>query len=202
MRKYSQNHEDDAILSYFKGFTGTFLDIGANDGMTFSNVRALAERGWCGVFVEPSPKAFSKLEENYEGLKGFYMYNVAISNHNGNAILHESGALINEKDIALVSTFHANEMERFKDSVTYDAITVKCFKWKTFLNRLKFKTFDFISLDVEGEELNILPDIDLTGTKCICIEWNSNPAMKQAYEKYLTGFNLIYTSAENLIYGR
>lgn len=199
---YSQNNEQQVILDYFNGHIGTFIDIGANDGKTFSNVRALAERQWKGVFVEPSPKAFAQLEKNYEGLKGFYFYNVAISDHNGNAVLHESGNLVSQNDVALVSTFHAHEMDRFKSTVKYEPVTVKCFKWKTFLNRLAIKKFDFITADCEGDELNILPDMDLTETKMICIEWNSKPELKVEYEKYLNGFKLVYTSGENLIYAR
>jgi hypothetical protein len=57
-------------------------------------------------------------------------------------------------------------------------------------------------MDCEGEELNILPDMDLSEVKMICIEWNSKPELKASYEQYMFGFNLIYTSAENLIFAR
>jgi len=58
MKIYSQNLEQNYILEYFKDRRGTFIDIGANDGLTLSNTRALVELGWRGVFVEPSPMAF------------------------------------------------------------------------------------------------------------------------------------------------
>lgn len=199
---YSQNQEEKIILDYFGGFKGTFIDIGANDGVTLSNVRALAERNWSGVFVEPSPKAFERLQKNYEGLKGFYFYPYALSSHNGKAFLQESGNLIGKDDVALVSTFHPSEMERFKSVVKYTPVEVETFTWKTFLNRLQIKTFDFVSIDVEGNEMEILPDMDLTKTRCICIEFNGRQDLKIEYEKYLNGFKLIYTSAENLIYVR
>lgn len=199
---YSQSNEEEVILKYFEGKTGTFLDIGANDGITFSNTRALAERGWKGVLVEPSPKAFELLEKRYEGHKGFYIYPFAIGSHNGKAMLQESGPLCSAKDIGLVSTFHNSEMDRFKRTVAYTPTEVKIYKWKTFLNRLTIKEFDFISMDCEGSELDILPDMDLSKTSCVCLEWNSKPELKTEYEKYLEGFRLIYTSGENLIYAR
>ncbi len=199
---YSQNLEEQIILDYFQGQTGNFIDLGANDGKTFSNTRALAERGWKGVLVEPSPKAYDKLKDTYEGHKGVYTYPVAIGGHNGKAMLQESGPLCSADDIGLVSTFHTNEMDRFKRTVQYNPVEVKVFKWKTFLNRLTIKEFDFISMDVEGNELSILPDMDLSKTKCICLEWNGKLELKTEYEKYLNGFNLIYTSGENLIYAR
>ena len=93
-------------------------------------------------------------------------------------------------------------MDRFKSVLSYEPLEVKCYTWKTALNRWKIKKFDMISLDVEGDELNILPDIDMTDVKLLCIEWNSKPELKTEYEKYLDGFRLIYTSGENLIYAR
>jgi len=199
---YSQNAEEKIILDYFKDFTGTFCDLGANDGITFSNTRALAERNWKGVFVEPSPKAFEKLKSLYSGHKGFYLYPFAINGHNGKAMLQESGSLCSPSDVGLVSTFHASEKARFDRSVNYAPVEVKTFKWKTFLNRLTIKEFDFISLDVEGSELTILPDMDLSKTKMICLEHNGKAELKTEYEKYLEGFRLIYTSGENVIYAR
>ncbi len=199
---YSQNKEEQVILDYFQGQAGNFIDFGANDGVTFSNTRALAERGWKGVLIEPSPRAFDKLKSVYEGHKSIYTYQVAIGGHNGKAMLQESGPLCSSSDVGLVSTFHNHEMDRFKKTVQYTPIEVKVFKWKTFLNRLTIKEFDFVSMDVEGNELNILPDMDLSKTKMICLEWNSKPDLKQEFEKYLEGFKLIYTSGENLIYAR
>lgn len=200
--KYSQSKEEEVILNYFNGQTGSFLDCGANDGITFSNTRALAERGWKGVLIEPSPKAYAKLKELYNGHKGFYLYQVALGSHNGKAMLQESGPLCSANDVGLVSTFVPSEMDRFKSSVKYDPVEVKVFKWKTFLNRLTIKEFDFVSMDVEGNELQILPDMDLSKTRMICLEWNGKQDLKTEYEKYLTGFNLIYTSGENVIYAR
>lgn len=202
---YSQSLEEQYILNYFGDYVGTFLDLGCNDCTTFSNTRALALKGWKGIFVDPSQWAIDRCKTLYNGHKGYYFYPVAISSHNGKAILHDSGPLCSANDRSLVSTFHQHEMDRFKRTVTYEPVEVKTFKWKTFLNRLKstkVKQFDFISLDVEGDEMNILPDMDLTNTRLICLEWNSKPELKTEFEKYLDGFKLIYTSGENLIYGR
>jgi len=205
MKIYSQNLEQNYILEYFKDKRGTFIDIGANDGLTLSNTRALAELGWRGVFVEPSPKSFEMLKKNYEGLKGFYFYQVALGDHNGNAILQESSSLLTSADVGLVSTFEASEMQRFNKICTYEPVTVKMFKWKTFMNRLQVKTFDFISLDVEGFELHILPDMDLSKTSLVCIEHNGHPGKKRAYLECCAKYrieNIIYESGENLLIAR
>lgn len=199
---YSQNFEEQHILEYFGDYVGTFLDLGCNDCLTFSNTRVLALRKWRGVFVDASPKAMERCKTLYNGYKGYYFYEVAVSKHNGKDIFHESEDLCSPADVGLVSTLYKSEMDRFKRTVQYNPIEVRTFKWKTFYNRLKIKSFDMISMDVEGSELDILPDMDLSEVRCICIEWNSKPELKVEYEKYLEGFKLIYTSGENLIYAR
>lgn len=204
---HSQNLEEQYILDYFGDDVGTFLDIGANDGITFSNTRALALKGWSGVMVEPSPKAFAQLKELYKGHKNIYCYPYAISDHNGKAMLQESGPLCSAADVGLVSTFHAHEVARFSRTVKYEPVEVNTFKWKTFANRLKSTRlkdakFDFISMDIEGDELNVLPDMDLTNTKMVCIEWNGKPELKEQYDYYLKDFKVIYTSGENVLYAR
>jgi FkbM family methyltransferase len=202
MKMHSQNKEEEVILNYFGSRVGTFLSLGENDGVTFSNVRALALRGWKGVMVEPSPKAYERLKTLYNGHKGFYIYPFAISNYNGKAMLQESGPLCSASDVGLVSTFHAAEMDRFKRTVSYDSVEVKTFTWKTFLNRLKIKEFTMISIDIESHEMAVLPDMDLSKTELLVIEHNSSEEKKKAYlectSKY--GMNkIIYESAENLI---
>jgi len=197
---YSQNKEEQVILDYFGFIQGTFADIGANDGVTFSNTKMLAERGWKGILLEPSPKAYAKLKEIYKGIDGVYTYPFAIGNHNGTAILNESASLINSHDVALVSTFKEEEMQRFRSITSYTPVEVKVFRWKTFLNRVKYKTFDFISIDAEGLDLDILRQIDLSNTRMVCVEWNGK--QKDEFMAACSGFRLIHENGENLIFAR
>lgn len=202
---HSQNAEEQHILNYFGDFVGAFLSLGENDGETFSNVRALALRNWKGVMVEPSPKAFEKLKAMYEGRQGFYIYPFAIASHNGKAVLNESGPLINSRDVALVSTFHQSEMERFKRTVTYQPIEVKTFRWKTFLNRVPIKKFDCVSVDCEGCDIDIIKQMDLFDVKLLVIEWNSVESVKKEILEHVSKYgltNVIYTSGENLLIAR
>lgn len=200
---YSQNEEEKHILNYFADHKGTFLSIGENDGETLSNVRALALKGWCGVMVEPSPKVFHKLKSLYEQTQGcFYTYNCAIGINNGKAILNDSGELLKKGDRALVSTLVPDEMKRFEKVLAYDPVEVKVFRWKTFHNRLTLKQFDFVSIDAEGLDGDILEQMDVSDIKCLCIEWNGVQELKKRFDAKMEGFRIIYTSGENLIYAR
>lgn len=201
---YSQNKEQDAILNYFGNFKGVFLDIGANDGKTLSNTRALAELGWCGVLVEPSPKAFAKLKQLYEAEKKgcFYLYNCAVGKHNGRATLHDSGALLKTGDSGLVSTLVVEEKKRFQSVLSYEEVEVKVYRWKTLLNRLTIKKFDCVSIDAEGLDWDILEQMDISEVKLLIIEWNGHQYLKEKFSQKMEGFKIIYTSGENLIFAR
>ena len=199
---YSQSGEQEVILNYFKDYeSGTFLSVGENDGQTLSNVRALALTGkFCGTMIEPSPKAFFKLKQLYNETKGcFYLYNFALGSHNGTIKFFDSGTHLNKGDVALLSTANESELKRFPGT-QYEEIEVKVFRWKTALNRFTIKKYDFVSIDAEGFDLDILKQIDLTDVKCLCIEWNSDNKLKVEFEKIMHGFKLVYTSAENLIF--
>lgn len=202
MQNFSQNNEQEHILNYFGDYIGSFLDLGCNNGETFSNTRALALKGWKGVLVDASPKAIERCRELYKGRKGIYIYDYAITGHMGKEIFHESSSLISSRDVGLVSTFHDSEMSRFKSTVSYTPIEVKTLKWKTALNRWQIKSFDMMSIDIENDELNVLPDMDLTDVKLLCIEHNSSEEKKKQYLYYTRkyGFDkIIYESGENLI---
>lgn len=207
---HSQNSEEKFILEYFGDFVGTFLDLGSNDGITFSNTRALALRKWRGIFVDASPKAMERCKTLYNGHKGYYFYTVAIAEHNGKGVLQESGPLCSPTDMGLVSSMSLDEVKRWSThnvpgqgrGVKFDPIEVKTFRWKTFYNRLKIKKFDFVSIDCESQDLQILSQMDLTDVKCICLEWNGKQDLKLEFEKYLNGFRVIYTSGENLLFAR
>lgn len=157
--------------------------------------------------MEPAPTAFRKLKQLYSGAKKgcFYVYERAIGNHNGPGVLHDSGTLLKTGDTSLVSTLVEEEKKRFQNVLTYDPVNVEVFRWKTFLNRSSLKKFDFVSIDCEGMDLDVLIQMDLTDVKCLCIEHNGHETLKQAYTEYCAKFGLtrlLYTSAENLIFAR
>ena len=59
MKDYSQNAEQAHILHYLDTIglkTGHLVDLGAGDGYTMSNTRALLDRGWTGDLYDGDPK--------------------------------------------------------------------------------------------------------------------------------------------------
>lgn len=204
--RYSQNNEQDIILTYFHGKTGNFLDCGSNDGITFSNVYALALQGWGGYCIEPSPKAFAKLEDNYKDLENVFLLNAAITPTDiGDKIgFFESGAHISESDISLLSTVKEGELERWKGSNNhFEKTIVNAISFEKFYSNCILK-FDFVSIDCEGLDLELLKAMPLSnmGVELICLEHNSNASVKQQMIDYCFNHglsNILLENAENII---
>ena len=87
---YSQGEEEKWIIDHFASMEGNdsgrfppgnFLDIGAYDGVTFSNTAKLVKLGWSGTMVEPSAYVIRKLIETYEDNDTVDIINAAITAH-------------------------------------------------------------------------------------------------------------------------
>jgi FkbM family methyltransferase len=196
---YSQSQEEQYITEYFKDFKGILLDLGANDGKTFSNSLRLIELGWKAYLVEPSPKAYKKLTALHHSNTNVECLPIAIGMSNVKATLHESGWHLHHKsDIALLSTLVPEEKKRW-ERVAFDEVEVEVLDYKTLTELIGIKDFDFITIDIEGLDWFILQQIDLSNTKMVCVETNSIETEK--YISYCQGFGmkLIYKNAENII---
>lgn len=198
---YSQSNEEKIILDYFGDFTGTLLDCGANDGVTLSNSRALIERGWSADLIEPSPTAYNKLTQLYTGNNKVATHDLAITEHDGDITLFESGEHLGKGDIGLLSSTVKAELMRW-DKETFTPVKVKGLTFNSFLYIAKYRQYDFISIDAEGLDWQILRQIDLTNVRCVCIEWNGNRTIRANVEAYCKGFNIIGMNNENLILAR
>lgn len=196
---YTQNKEQEYILEHFKDFKGTLCSIGENDGKTFSNALALIELGWDAILVEPSPCTFEKLKELHKDRDNVICINAAVGESAGKMKFYESGHHLKDKsDYALLSTLDPNETIKWRKAgiefkeIEVDVITM------TELNA----HFDFVTIDAEGLDIEILKQIDLTHTSLLCIEWNSIMANKLVIMEYCSQFGMnkiIYESGENLL---
>ncbi len=199
---YSQNNEEKIIQDYFNSSLVSYLDIGANDGKTLSNTYALYLAGSDGYCVEASPKAFNILKENCPNAT---LINTAIGTYNGTITLYESGELLGEGDTSLVSSTKEGELERWKPlNMKFTKIAVPCITFERLIEDYNIKEVDFLSIDIEGMELDVLPQIDFNklGIKLACIEWNSKDKDKYDAIMLPQGFRIIHTNPENLIYAK
>lgn len=189
---FSQNKEEEIILNYFGDFVGTFLDLGAFDGVNLSNTRALVEKGWNGVLIEASPTVFKLLEKNCVPYPHLELHNIAISGSiNGDIEFFDNHNA--------VATMHEGELKRWGSTETFNKITVPCREVRGFIGA---RQFDFISCDIEGEDMRVLKKLDMTDTKMVCVEWNGKGRAMYDMIMRVWGMKCLHVNAENLIYGK
>jgi FkbM family methyltransferase len=200
---YSQGKEEQWIKDYFGSHIGNVLDLGANDGKTFSNSLACIERGWGAVCVEPSPSAFDKLFDLHITRDNVECYNVGISNVSGHYDFYDSGTHLKNGDTALLSTFKKLELKRWEGSENeFRETMATLITIPQLLAMTKIQRFDLISIDCEGLDYEILSQMALhkLGCRMLIVETNSVENQKYIDYCYRFGMNVLHKNAENLVF--
>ena len=136
---------------------GVFVDIGAHDGVSFSNTNVLEKHwGWKGVAVEPVGKAFEKLKANRRCLA----IQACVAGRAGTVEFIEVDGY-SEMLSGMVSSFDPRHLERMEREVaehggTVTRQTVPCLSLDDVLCRSGYSEFDYLSVDVEGAERDVL----------------------------------------------
>ena len=197
MLNYSQNNEQDVILDYFSSRVGRFLDIGAFDGITLSNTRALAELGWSGVAVEPSPYNLCSLIESVkEFSKRVSIWGCAVSDTGEPATLKMTSV----RDRLWATTISPDIPDSYIPDLIAVNLTVPTVR---ISDLLKEGPFNFISIDAEWMDFKILKDSPrlLGGCELLCVEPSGLDQRKEmiAYLDNALGFTVHYETNENII---
>jgi FkbM family methyltransferase len=142
---------------------GVFVEVGAFDGVTFSNTWTLEQKlDWTGIAVEPSPTAFALLERN----RSCVVVNGCIAATPGTALFLEiegPAAMLS----GVVSHYDPRHMARIERELTADGgirreIEVPCFPLDGLAAAHGVTHIDYLSIDTEGGELAILQSIDFS----------------------------------------
>lgn len=197
MKYYGQNQEDRFILDYFKHVPfGRFVDIGAYDVERFSNTRALYEKGWKGIFVEPSHKNYKSIADHYKDDKQIDVFNMAVGEFNGLLDFYST-------DDA-VSTSDELHMKKWANAgVKYTPIKVNQMRTVDFMDKY-CRDANFISIDTEATNIQVFRDIPAyiwDNLQLLCIEHDGHiDEIENKLIKY--GFFTLHTNAENIILGK
>lgn len=202
MQNFSQNNEQQFILEYFGNKVGTLLDIGANDGQTLSNSRALILKGWKADLVEPAPKPFEQLKELYKDNHDVNLIDAGICDYTGLMSFHVSGEHLGKGDSGLLSTLSLVDKQKWEHTTEYNSVTIQTYSWEDFWKHRGYPKYDFISIDAEGYDEIILKQMDLIelGCSCICVEHNGTAFNE--ITTYLHKFNMkaLLVNSENVIF--
>jgi len=187
---YSQNDEEQYILAAL-GDRGRFLDVGAWNATDKSNTRALYERGWSGVMIEPSPGPFRGLEAAYPPGNGVLLINAAV--------VIEPGTVEMWLTDDACSTSDPETYRKWRGIVAYEPQKVRVVG-VTVEKLLTAGGFDFVSIDAEGQSVPILFRLMDLGErpKCICVEHDYRQCKIMARMGPL-GYVRAYESGENIV---
>lgn len=140
---------------------GTFLEFGAYDGVNFSNTYLLEKRfGWTGVLIDPVPSHFESIKLN----RKCKCIHAAVTAE------YESFVNISESPASNLSKI-ADKKGHFNKIHKVPAFTLTEILDEFF----QAKKLDFLSIDTEGNDLEILQSINLNNyvINAICVEHNN-----------------------------
>jgi FkbM family methyltransferase len=159
VRFTAQAGEDILIYDFFRDAPpGFFVEAGAYDGVAFSNTYLLESLGWKGLLVEPHPDYARRCERNRpgsvvsqsalgpEGSRGEVEFTCA-DNQAGATL---SFLNCDDKHVARCS----------KEQCVLRKVRVPCTSLDDLLKECTDRV-NFLSLDVEGMELDVLKGFDI-----------------------------------------
>jgi len=189
---YSQNCEDrgiDKLLNFSK--EGFYVEIGAYDPKRLSNSFRFYKRGWTGVVVEPNPEVANRFLTKRPRDK---FVNAGIGIDNGHLDYYKYL-------IPALNTFSKKAvLENNKKGFNVDSIEkIKILAVKDFLDKYVDKKIDFLSIDTEGLDFQILKNWDWKyKPKVICVEKDNDMRIRKLLNK--RGYEAIEETKYNLIF--
>jgi len=179
MKYRGQHKQDEFIVNFFNEKTGgVFVDIGAHNGITYSNSYVLEkEFNWKGICIEPMQHQYDELIK----IRDSKNYNCAIFDKEGTTdfllvkhttypdMLSGIKSELTEQQLAGID----REVKRLNLEEP-ELIKIQTRNLNNILEENKFYEIDFLSIDVEGAEYKILDSIDYNkfNIKVIILENN------------------------------
>ena len=163
------NNLDKQLEEYCNYSHGYYVELGANDGLTQSNSFYFEKKKkWNGVLIEPSPNNYLKCRDNRDSSNKFFCNACVSFDYEEEYVEMVYANLMTipmslKKDIDIESEFLNRSLKYLKkneDHFTFGA------KAKTLTEILILadspKIMDFLSLDVEGSEIEVLKGFDFS----------------------------------------
>jgi FkbM family methyltransferase len=153
---FSQEGEDliiDKILNYKK--KGFYIDIGAHHPIKYSNTYIFYKRGWNGINIDAMPDSmneFKKIRPKDKNIQA------AISNENTNVTFY----IFNEPALNTLNSEEAKSKDNKNGYRIVKEIKVVTIKLSELLaiQMENNQEIDFMSIDTEGNDLNVLKSND------------------------------------------
>jgi FkbM family methyltransferase len=193
---------------YFAHFNpkvpGTFVEVGAFDGVSYSNTVFLAEMGWQGLYIEAHPEFAAKCAENHRARPNVRTLSCAVGAQKGPVKLYVIGECSSTK-------WDKSAVDWGGDKDRYITIEMRTLDEILETEGVEPK-FDLLVIDVEQGELDVLAGLDLARwrPKMAIIEthdmdsapernWKATPIKEIMFKQ---DYQVIHTDAINTIFLR
>jgi len=167
---FAQLAQDDEIEKYlitFRPKEKTCIEVGAFDGVHYSNVRRLVTKfGWKSIHIEPVHDNFQRLKKSYSAFPNALVVNKAISPEKGPIPLHVSSyPNIQEwgSDVASVLEAEKERWDNYKPE--WHTENVETATLTELAEFAEFSQIDILSIDAEGYDLEVLKTLDFNRFK-------------------------------------
>ncbi|MGH3867823.1 MAG: FkbM family methyltransferase [Pseudonocardiaceae bacterium] len=154
MVSYAQNAEDVVLRRAFRGECGYYVDVGACYPVEGSLTKHFYDKGWSGINIEPQPHLHQLLVA--ERTRDVNLQ-LAIGSRPGDAPLTTYPG-----DAPLGTISHDVVREHQRHGWPSTTISVEVVRLESVLKRYVKQSIDFLKIDVEGSESDVLESFDLT----------------------------------------
>lgn len=158
---YSQEGEDLILNRIFENQNkGFYIDIGAHHPKRFSNTFLFYEKGWSGINIDAMP---GSMKEFYKERPRDINLEIGISKEASSLTYY----MFNEPALNTFSKAQAEEKDNFKSFKLINTLTIKTIPLRQIIEdyRLYSTVVDFMNIDVEGLDLEVLESYSWTLTK-------------------------------------
>ena len=131
---------------------GTCVEVGAYDGVTYSNTYYLEQRGWQCILVEPSPEACRSIRQRRKAM----LFEGAASSQKGTLRLTVGSGGDHAGAFSSVVRPVMTQATIRRYGGGYRELEVACLPLDEILANFGVSRVDFVSIDVEGHELDVL----------------------------------------------
>ena len=205
---YSQSEEDEYLnFKYFKNKqNGVYIELGALDGLLYSNTKFFEDSfNWKGILIEPHPNKFELLKENRPNN---FLFNDLVSCYTEPLKFKyfvDIHAAVSGVENTLTQ-MHYTEFfdEEYNKFLPQNTIYIKPKTLTDIIKSTNITHIDFLSLDVEGHEYEVLQSwdfsvpIDLLLIETLGVEPDREELCRQILLK--NGYTFIEKFKHNEIY--
>lgn len=196
----SQNNEAEIVINYFNGRIGALLSLGENDGTNLSNSYDLIQLGWAADLFEPIKGNADKIVVTHIDNPKVNVFTHGIANKTGSFPLYVTGG-------SVIAVLDKKLLDEWGYEMQYEMVASFYTFPDAWYKLLHKRKYNFITIDCEGLDWDILQQMDLSelGCECICLEQGNSPMNYNRMKAYCAKFGLtkqLLYNFENVIFAR